>query len=322
MCGMGFLEVTPTVSLYTCALEFLLKQNNGEDFEYLYNRMLQDGLVPDQKLFEILIKGCSKIGKCDAAVSFFESMKNQGFVPHVSVYITTIGHLSVCGNLDCGHWFYKEMIASGCLPSVFGIHEVACALYGDEIKKRIEEFENVVQLMPSLSRVHSFNNLIRFLLDIGKPDEATVVFNRLKSGTPITTEGARQTPTWNVDSYRSYIFGMYKLGHVVNAMETYVELLSRGPKPTNDISSFLLLNLSREKLMVEALDVCKRIIKCRDPIDIAAQKAFFTLLRIKKHLDVACKLFMTMRKKRCIDEDSDFTSLVGFNEDKHDALAS
>lgn len=323
MCGMAFLNVTPTVPLYTSALEFLLKGDHGDEAEHLYKQMLQDGLVPDKKLYELLIMGFSKVGKLDESLALFKDMKSQGYVPHVSVYTSLISWLLTAENLDMGHQLYMEMIGNGHLPKVFGSHEVACALHGEDTMEQVDKFLEVVRMMATRWRIQSYNNLLQYLLDVGKCDEAMAVFNRIPGDQDANAGSEKQLAAccWTLDSYRIYIFGMCKMGRLVYALEVLREMLVRGYKPTSDISSFLLLSLSSAKMVDEALELCKHITKTKEAVSIDAQQCFFSALRASGRLGLACKVFLSMRRKGCIDKDSDFVSLVGF-ENKDDLYSS
>lgn len=324
MCGMTFLGVNPTVALYTSALEFLLKVGAGDDATHLYKQMLQDGLVPDKKLYEVLVVGFIKIGKLDDALLLLDDMKHRGYVPHVLVYTVLVGSMSVAKRLDEGHELYEEMLGTGCVPKVFGVNEIACALHGEDTMKMVERFLKLVEIRPYKWKIQSHNNLLRCLFNSGRWDEARAVFERV----PREEEGARANPRkdfvkcyWNLDSYHIYIIGMCKLGQLALAMDTFKELVDRCLQPINEISSFILLSLSNAKMIDEALAFSKHITRARESVSVDAQSAFYTALRTSGHLSVALKIFASMKRRGCIDEDADFVSLIGL-ETKDDKLPS
>eukprot|EP00250_Pteridium_aquilinum_P014803 c22208_g1_i1 orf=360-2303(+) len=313
MCGMAFLGVTPTVALYTSALEFLLKFDHGDDVTHLYKQMLQDGLVPDKKLYELLIVGFIKIGKLDDSLSLFNDMQCQRYEPHVSVYSALLGSLVAAKKLDRGRELYMEMIRIGCLPKVFGLDEIACALHAENTTEMIDKFLKVVERTAARWRIQSHNNLLQYLLDTGRCDEAIRIFDKIPRDQKARAEPQRDSMNcyWTSDSYRIYILGLCKLGYLDHAQEMFKEMLARCLRPTNDISSFLLLSLSKARMVDEALSFCKHITGTRETVSIEAQHCFFSALRTSGRLSVALKIFLSMKRKGCIDQDSDFVSVIG-----------
>ncbi|KAI5083263.1 hypothetical protein GOP47_0003006 [Adiantum capillus-veneris] len=322
MCGMSFLGVTPTVALYTSALEYLLKFGFGDDATHLYHRMMQNALVPDKKLFEVLVLGFVKLGKLDDGLLLFNDMKNRGYVPHVLVYKALISSMSVAKMLDKGHELFEEMLATGCVPKVFGVNEIACALHGQDTMK-IERFLKLVTRVRYKWKIQSHNNLLQCLFDYGRYDEAKAVFDKVAREEEARANRRKDfiNGYWDLSSYHIYIIGMCKLGQLNLAMDMFKLLLEKKRlKPINEISSFLLLSLSNANRIDEALAFCKHITGAREPVSVDAQVSFFSALRTSEHLSVALKIFASMKRKGCIDKDADFVSLIGM-ENKDDEVS-
>ncbi|MCO5593473.1 hypothetical protein L7F22_047487 [Adiantum nelumboides] len=323
MCGMSFLGVTATVALYTSALEFLLKVGVGDDVTHLYEKMMQDSLVPDKKLYEVLVVGFLKLGKVDEGLSVFNDMKNRGYVPHTSVYSALISSLSVYKMLDKGHELFEEMLSTGCMPKVFGVNEIACVLHGKDTMNMVEQFLKLVRRAPYKLKIQSHNNLLQCLFDCGRYNEAKAIFDRVRCDEEARANRRRNfiNGHWNLNSYHIYIFGMCKLGQFNHALDMFKQLQERRLKPINEISSFLLLSLSNAKMIDEALAFCKHITGAREPVSVEAQSSFFSALRTSGHLRIAVKIFHSMKRKGCIEEDADFVSVIGL-ENKDDVVLS
>ncbi|KAH7432876.1 hypothetical protein KP509_07G044200 [Ceratopteris richardii] len=315
ICGMKFLGVRPSVPLYTSALEFLLKVGAKEHVTQLYRQMLEDGLVPDKKLFEILIIGFTKFGALEDALVFFNDMKKREYLPHASVYSTLISSFSVARRFEEGHELHEEMIATGCaLPKMFSIDEIACAVHGNDITNMVDKFLKLVERAPYKWKIRSHNNLLQYLLDSKMVDEAKEIFKRIPCDQEARPNNHRKdfvNRYWNLHSYQIYIIGMCKLRQLDHAMDIFKELLNRRLKPTDEISSFILLSLSEAKRIEEALSFCEYMTSAKEQITVNAQCSFFAALRTSGNLTMALKIFKSMKRKKCIDQEVDFVSVIG-----------
>lgn len=317
MNGMKYLTVVPTVPLYTSALQFLLKANSPDKAKRLYNQMVQDNLLPDKKLYELIAIGFGRAGKLDDALITLQGMQRQGYIPDVSIYTTLMGCFSRVGQLDDGRKLYLEMIRNSRLPEVFTYHELACALHGDSTMELVDKFLEVLETKGSDLRIHTYNNLLQYLFNVGKHDEAKEVFHRIPGNKQVGKGFEKQLRKCRrtLDTYKVCIFGICKGGHLAYALEIFNAMLVSVPKPDGDICNHLLMLLSNAKMMDEALELIPHVMKLKVHVSNDAQQSFFSALRSCERLDTACKIFRCMKRKGCIDQDSDFVSLIGLENE-------
>ncbi|XP_058739011.1 putative pentatricopeptide repeat-containing protein At5g37570 isoform X1 [Vicia villosa] len=104
---------------------------HGEDAVNLFNRMLMEGLVPDEAAFTIVLTACSHSGLVDDGWNYFNSMEEKyGISPTPDHFACMVDLLSRSGQLRDAYELIKSMHVepnAGAWGALFG----ACKLQGD-----------------------------------------------------------------------------------------------------------------------------------------------------------------------------------------------
>ncbi|XVF07591.1 hypothetical protein REPUB_Repub06bG0152700 [Reevesia pubescens] len=97
----------------------------------LFNRMISEGLIPDEIAFTIILNACSGAGLVEEGWHYFEIMKNEySMVPTLDHYACMVDLLSRTGRLKAAYELIKSMPVephAGAWGALLG----ACKLHGD-----------------------------------------------------------------------------------------------------------------------------------------------------------------------------------------------
>lgn len=317
MDSMSNLNIIPTVPLYTLALEPLLSANNLREARRLYWQMLHSGLLPDKKLYGVLISGLGRAGKLADSLHFFTEMKKRGISPDSFVYISLVRSYYAAGKCDEAKKVLKEMIHNGCFPKVFTPLELACALHGENTMEQIKIFLEDITINGHVLSVYTYHNMLQYLLDVGKLCEAVALFRM--SGSVQDVDGNFQESTnvglkQNLDSYALLTVGLCKAGKIVEALDLFHELLASGLKPNAAICNNLLFSLSNAETIDKAFEFCDHIQKQKVIVNVVVQRAFLSAIRASGQLSKGLKVFDTLKCMGCINQRSNFHSLIGLEK--------
>ncbi|XP_061355157.1 putative pentatricopeptide repeat-containing protein At5g37570 [Gastrolobium bilobum] len=116
---------------YCSMIQGLSIHGRGEEAVNLFNRMLMEGLTPDEVAFTIILTVCSHAGLVDKGWSYFQSMQQKyGMSPSPDHYACMVDLLSRSGQLRDAYELIKLMHVephAGAWGALLG----ACKLYGD-----------------------------------------------------------------------------------------------------------------------------------------------------------------------------------------------
>lgn len=116
---------------YCSMIQGLSIHGCGEDAVSLFNRMLMEGLIPDEVAFTIVLTTCSHSGLVEEGWSYFNSMKQKyGISPSPDHYACMVDLLSRSGQLRDAYELMKSMHVephAGAWGALLG----ACKLYDD-----------------------------------------------------------------------------------------------------------------------------------------------------------------------------------------------
>ncbi|OMO68450.1 hypothetical protein COLO4_29656 [Corchorus olitorius] len=121
---------------------------HGQDAQAieLFNKMISEGLIPDEVAFTIVLNACSRAGLVEEGWHYFETMKNEySIVPTPDHYACMIDLLSRKGRLKVAYELLKSMPVephAGAWGALLG----ACKLHSDvelgkEVAARLFELE-------------------------------------------------------------------------------------------------------------------------------------------------------------------------------------
>ncbi|KAI5070003.1 hypothetical protein GOP47_0014346 [Adiantum capillus-veneris] len=313
MDSMMSLDVVPTVSLYTVALQTTLKANDVKIAERLYNQMHQARLHLDAKLFTTLVTGFGKAGMIDHALFFIKKMQRDGVPPNSFAYTRLIRAFAAAEQYEEGQKFFAEMVQNNCLPVALSPVDLKCALFGANSMEKINKFLEDLESRGHLFSVHTYNNMIQYLLDRRMLLEAVELFGRLL-GEPREGDSQfsldKRAARPNKVSYLLLICGLCKGGQLTEAIRLFREMLMKGIDTTSDLCNCLLRGLSStEGFMFEAVELGRHMASKKLIVDVETQKAFFKALKANGDTAKALKIFDSMKWRGCIDSSSNFYAL-------------
>ncbi|KAL5545775.1 hypothetical protein UlMin_005462 [Ulmus minor] len=121
----------PDVYSYCSMMQGFSIHGRGEQAVSLFNRMLNEGLIPDEVAFTVILTACSRAGLVEEGWHFFESMKNKYcIVPSPDHYACMVDILSRSGRLRTAYELLKSMPVEP-LVSAWGTLLGACKLHSD-----------------------------------------------------------------------------------------------------------------------------------------------------------------------------------------------
>lgn len=131
---------------YCSMIQGLSIHGRAEEAVELFNRMLNEGLVPDEAAFTVILTACSQGGLVEEGRHFFETMRNEySMVPSLDHYACMVDLLSRSGELKAAFELLNSMPVEP-HASAWGALLGACKLYGEVelgevVAKRLFELE-------------------------------------------------------------------------------------------------------------------------------------------------------------------------------------
>nr|KYP48588.1 Putative pentatricopeptide repeat-containing protein At5g37570 family [Cajanus cajan] len=117
--------------LYCSMIQGLSIHGRGEEAVNLFNRMLMEGLTPDEVAFTVILAACSHAGLVDEGKNYFQSMKQKYCIsPSPDHYACMVDLLGRSGHIRDAYELIKSMPGephAGAWGALLG----ACKLYGD-----------------------------------------------------------------------------------------------------------------------------------------------------------------------------------------------
>ncbi|KAG5043790.1 hypothetical protein JHK87_007705 [Glycine soja] len=119
------------VVLYCSMIQGLSIHGRGEEAVNLFNRMLMEGLTPDEVAFTVILTACSRAGLVDEGRNYFQSMKQKYCIsPLPDHYACMVDLLSRSGHIRDAYELIK-LIPREPHAGAWGALLGACKLYGD-----------------------------------------------------------------------------------------------------------------------------------------------------------------------------------------------
>ncbi|XP_043714876.1 putative pentatricopeptide repeat-containing protein At5g37570 [Telopea speciosissima] len=116
---------------YCSMIQGLSIHGLGEQVVRLFARMLDEGLIPDDVAFTVVLNGCSHAGLVEEGCFYFNSMKNDySITPSPDHYACMVDLLGRSGNLEAAYDLIKSMPVephAGAWGALLG----ACRLHSD-----------------------------------------------------------------------------------------------------------------------------------------------------------------------------------------------
>ncbi|QHO36187.1 Putative pentatricopeptide repeat-containing protein [Arachis hypogaea] len=131
--ALKLFEETPNRDLvsYCSMIQGLSIHGFEEDALNFFNRMVKDGLTPDEVAFKIILTACSHAGLVDEGWNYFRSMKEKYCIsPSPDHYACMVDLLSRSGHLRDAYELIKVMPVEP-HAAAWGALLAACKAYGD-----------------------------------------------------------------------------------------------------------------------------------------------------------------------------------------------
>jgi pentatricopeptide repeat protein len=142
-------EDMPRRDLIPCCslIQGLSIHGRGVEAVELFNRMLDEGLIPDTVAFTVILTACSRGGLIEDGWHFFDTMKNKySVVPSPNHYACMVDLLSRAGQLRAAYDLLKSMPLKP-HACAWGALLGACKLHGD-VELREEVANRLLELEP------------------------------------------------------------------------------------------------------------------------------------------------------------------------------
>lgn len=131
---------------YCSMIQGLSIHGRGKQAVSLFNRMINEGLTPDEVAFTVILTACSRAGLVDEGWHFFKSMRNEySIVPSPDHYACMVDLLSRLGHLKSAYELLKSMPVephAGAWGALLGACKLHCDIeLGELVADRLFELE-------------------------------------------------------------------------------------------------------------------------------------------------------------------------------------
>lgn len=131
---------------YCSMIQGLSIHGHGEQAVSLFHRMLNEGLIPDEVAFTVILTACSRAGLVEEGWHFFESMQNEySIAPSPDHYACIVDLLSRSGRLKSAYEFLNSMPMkphAGAWGALLGACKLHCDMeLGQLVADRLFELE-------------------------------------------------------------------------------------------------------------------------------------------------------------------------------------
>ncbi|CAN1264811.1 Pentatricopeptide repeat-containing protein At1g55630 [Linum perenne] len=178
MLAQGLHPDVLTYNVVMCA-----KYRMGElgDVWRLVDEMVRNGFSPDFHTYNIILHALGKANKPLAAHKLLNHMREEGIDPCVLHYTTLMDGLSKAGNLEACEGFFDEMMKNGCWPDVVCYTVIIMGyVVAGELQKAEVMFDDMIT-KGQLPNVFTYNSMISGYCMAGKYKEACSMLNEMEA---------------------------------------------------------------------------------------------------------------------------------------------
>ncbi|XP_054806955.1 pentatricopeptide repeat-containing protein At5g18950-like [Prosopis cineraria] len=219
----------------------------------LLHIMIAKGRSPDIFTYQEIINGLLKGRKNIEGFRIFNDLKDRGYFPDRVMYTTIIKGLCDMGWLGEARKLWFEMIRKGLLPNEY--------TYSVMINKycRIGDFDEARKLYKEMcdkgyeETTVTCNTMISGLCFHGRTDEAQRLFEEM----------SQKGIVCDIITYNSLISGLFKKGKLAEAKQLFNELLAKGLEPSTSSITTLIKRLCEVGDTQEAIRFWKDMV-CRN----------------------------------------------------------
>ncbi|CAL5034853.1 unnamed protein product [Urochloa decumbens] len=284
------------------------------------NEKRNDGIVPNCRIFNILIHAYATCGMMGDAMLIFQGMKQQGVKTNAVTYSTIIAAFCRMGRLDDAMGIFNQMIDQGVPPEKV-VYQ--CLIQGLCNHGGLEKVKELVSEMISKGMhldVVFFNSVINSLCKEGKVLKAQLVFDlirhiglcpdvatfcslmdgycltgKMKEASGIFDSMVSAGLEPSVVAYNTLISGYCRCGRIDNGLNNFREMLLKGVKPSTITYSIVIDGLFQAGITVGAKEKFNKMIESGIPVDIKTYSIVLKGLFRNNCFDEAIALF----KKLC-----------------------
>ncbi|PHT52973.1 hypothetical protein CQW23_07435 [Capsicum baccatum] len=113
---MASLSLQPSLSAYNSMIKCLFQKGLHEDAKFLVEVMQDQGQVPNQATFLIMVNEYCKQGDIQSAVEVLDQMEESGLKPSIAIYDSIIGCLGRKKRIDEALGIFRRMLEAGIYP--------------------------------------------------------------------------------------------------------------------------------------------------------------------------------------------------------------
>ncbi|KAI4383103.1 hypothetical protein MLD38_008981 [Melastoma candidum] len=178
MLDEGLLPDILTYNIVMCAKYRLGKL---DQFHRLLDDLGRQGLSPDFHTYNLLLHVLGKGDKPLAALNLLNHMRETGVDPGVIHFTTLMDGFSRAGNLDACKYFFEEMVKSNCVPDVvcYTVFITGYVVAG-KLEKAKGLFNEMIR-MGQIPNVFTYNSMIRGYCMAGDFDDACLLLKEMEA---------------------------------------------------------------------------------------------------------------------------------------------
>ncbi|XP_059644645.1 pentatricopeptide repeat-containing protein At2g17525, mitochondrial [Cornus florida] len=203
--------VEPNEVTFNVLISAYCREENLIQALVLLEKCFNLGFVPDvvtvTKVVEIL---CNE-GRVTEAVEVLERVESKGGKVDVVAYNTMIKGFCRLGKVKVGHRFLKEMEKKGCLPNVDTYNTLISGFCESQMLDSALDMFNEMKVVGINWNFVTYDMLISALCSGGRVDDGFRVLELM--------EESKGGSGGHISPYNSAIYGMYKEGHLIKALE-------------------------------------------------------------------------------------------------------
>ncbi|RHN53152.1 putative DYW domain-containing protein [Medicago truncatula] len=130
----------------------------GIDGLLVFKQMRQQGIVPDEETFALVLAVCALVDGVEEGLMQFESMKEYGIVPGMEHYLGVVNIFGCAGRLNEAHEFIENMPieAGDCADELLTVIDPSKAAADDKVPLPQRKKQSAINMMEEKNRVSEY----------------------------------------------------------------------------------------------------------------------------------------------------------------------
>lgn len=153
------------------------QHGKGDEALHMFQKMLKEGVKPDEKTICFVLNACSNNGLIDAAIEILDTMEKEFGIKPAPIHYSYL--LTACADknlLEIGKWLHQHLIRNGCDDSIVIKN---CLIYMYAKCGQLDEALKIFHTMPEKDTV-TWNTIISIFGEYGKNEEAFDMFQQMQ----------------------------------------------------------------------------------------------------------------------------------------------